>query len=420
MNVPIAFISYSYDSPEHQAWVVKLAADLRKAGIEVILDKWDLSPGADLVAFMDRSIGKAHRVILVCSEEYVSKADSGQGGVGYERLIISSELAGRIDSRKFIPIVKSESKKTPHFLGSRVYLDFAGQNYEAALEDLVRELHGTPKYTKPPLGQNPYSSTATSIARSPSTESGTNARGEQLLDEAWFNICDSHASKGFNETAPGAAMEIRSVLHSPLNKSQIELLGAVRSSEITTFGWPIGVLIEPSDEYRPKPMADGIVAELAVQNRPLGGGSSYDYWYLRATGDFFLLHNLFEDSRDKAAIFFNTRIVRVAESLLFLSRLYSSLGVPGDSKATVRIGHRGLSGRELKSSSPNRYLWPTKATAADKANAQVTDSVSGLKDRIVDHVIQICRPMFMMFDFKEFDRFIYEDIIVRFQNGQVT
>ena len=47
-------------------------------------------------------------------------------------------------------------------------------------------------------------------------------------------------------------------LHDGLNKSQIELLSAVRASQIKTFGWPIAVLLENRDEYRPRPFGDGI------------------------------------------------------------------------------------------------------------------------------------------------------------------
>jgi hypothetical protein len=39
-------------------------------------------------------------------------------------------------------------------------------------------------------------------------------------------------------------MELRFGLHDPLSKSQVDLLNAVRKSEIHTFGWPIAVTLE--------------------------------------------------------------------------------------------------------------------------------------------------------------------------------
>jgi hypothetical protein len=51
------------------------------------------------------------------------------------------------------------------------------------------------------------------------------------------------------------------------------------------------------------------------------GRASYDYWALRENGVFYLLQSLFEDDRDANAIFFNSRLVRVTESLLFAANL---------------------------------------------------------------------------------------------------
>lgn len=52
------------------------------------------------------------------------------------------------------------------------------------------------------------------------------------------------------------SMELRFALHDPITKSQLELLSAVRGAEIPTFGWPIGVVIDNRDEYRPRPYGD--------------------------------------------------------------------------------------------------------------------------------------------------------------------
>ncbi len=67
MNEPIVFISYSHESDQHLEWVLRLATDLRARGIDAILDQWDLSPGQDAVAFMEQSIARADRVLLLLS-----------------------------------------------------------------------------------------------------------------------------------------------------------------------------------------------------------------------------------------------------------------------------------------------------------------------------------------------------------------
>jgi hypothetical protein len=123
MPAPKVFISYSHDSQPHKDWVRSLAADLRANGIDAVLDQWDLSAGQDIAAFMAGGIRTANRVLLICTDKYVSKAEAGSGGVGYERLIVTAEVVGSLDTIKFIPIVRSNAggRKVPDFLGPRVY-----------------------------------------------------------------------------------------------------------------------------------------------------------------------------------------------------------------------------------------------------------------------------------------------------------
>jgi hypothetical protein len=192
---PKAFVSYSYDSPEHKAWVLKLAMDLRSNGVDVTLDQWDLKPGQDMAAFMADGVAKSDRVLLICSENYVRRAEKGSGGVGYERLVITSELVSDIDTRKFLPVIRNSSaRRLPHFLGPRLYVDFtADAEYSVKLEEILRDLHAAPALEKPPLGQNPFSST-------PSAETPTRAGSAPLGVEEQNRLCggghgDGHGSR---------------------------------------------------------------------------------------------------------------------------------------------------------------------------------------------------------------------------------
>ena len=156
---PKVFISYSHDSPEHKQWVSELAARLRRSGVDAILDQWDLGLGDDITRFMERGIVNADRVLVICTDEYVSKANAGEGGVDYERMIINAELVQNLGTDKFIPIIRQASgkAKTPTFLGTRVYADFRNDNrFDTECEKLIRELHEMPIIEKPPLGKNPF------------------------------------------------------------------------------------------------------------------------------------------------------------------------------------------------------------------------------------------------------------------------
>jgi formylglycine-generating enzyme required for sulfatase activity len=156
MTNPSVFLSYSHDSAAHQAWVRKLAEDLRGQGVDATLDQWDLRHGADLVAFMEAGIREAERVLLVCSSAYVRKAEQRKGGAGYEGMIVTSHVARSTDTVKFIPLVRDNPAEPllPDFLGPRLWLDFRDDLlYAERLEDLVRELHDLPRFRKPPLGR---------------------------------------------------------------------------------------------------------------------------------------------------------------------------------------------------------------------------------------------------------------------------
>ena len=156
---PKVFISYSHDSPEHKRWVSELGAKLRHKGVDAILDQWDLGPGDDVTQFMERGIIDSDRVLVVCTDSYVSKANAGEGGVGYERMIVTAQLVQDLGTDKFIPVIRQASgqEKTPTFLGTRVYIDFRNDSqFESEFDKLIHELHQVPVVQKPPLGKNPF------------------------------------------------------------------------------------------------------------------------------------------------------------------------------------------------------------------------------------------------------------------------
>lgn len=89
MPDPKCFISYSWDSPSHKDWVRLLSEKLHQNGVYTYLDQWDVSLGAQLPKFMEKSIRESDFVLLVCTSKFAAKADAGQGGVGYEKNIVT-------------------------------------------------------------------------------------------------------------------------------------------------------------------------------------------------------------------------------------------------------------------------------------------------------------------------------------------
>lgn len=158
-HIPKVFISYSHDTPAHKKWVGEFASKLVDKRIDVFLDQWDLSPGDDIIKFMEKSVTEADRVLMICSEPYVRKADDGQGGVGYEAMIVTGELVRNLGTSKFIPVARQSNSEVvlPKSVSTRFYINLGeDQNYEEQFELLIRELHNEPAIKKPPLGKNPF------------------------------------------------------------------------------------------------------------------------------------------------------------------------------------------------------------------------------------------------------------------------
>jgi hypothetical protein len=158
MTTPSVFISYSHDDLEHKRWVLSLSTRLRKSGVDVILDQWDLDAGDDLASFMTNSLEKADRVLMVCTQNYVNKANEGKGGVGVERMILTAEYLSNIDSNKVIPVIKQHGEKSvPTFFQTKLYIDFSrADEYEASFDDLLRNILSKPLIEKPAIGTSPF------------------------------------------------------------------------------------------------------------------------------------------------------------------------------------------------------------------------------------------------------------------------
>jgi hypothetical protein len=157
---PIIFISYSWDNDAHINWVLNLAQRLREIGIDVILDKYELKLGHDLLYFMEQSVAKSDKVLLILTPNYKLKAEKREGGVGYEYSIISSRMYElNVKNNKFIPILKYGTKhqSIPHYFESKLYLDMTNEGqFDAQLESLVRDIYEVPKLQKPNLGVKPF------------------------------------------------------------------------------------------------------------------------------------------------------------------------------------------------------------------------------------------------------------------------
>lgn len=156
--MPKAFISYSWEDEDHRTWVREFATRLRADGIETAIDQWNAIPGDQLPAFMESAIRSNDYVLIVCTPKYKQKSDNRQGGVGYEGDIMTSEVLGTANHRKFIPILRegSWSDSAPTWLRGKYFIDLSASPYsEENYGDLLVTMHGV-RNTPPPIGK-PFS-----------------------------------------------------------------------------------------------------------------------------------------------------------------------------------------------------------------------------------------------------------------------
>ena len=157
-GIPTAFVSYSWDNADHKLWVRQLAEKLRSQGVKVILDQWELNAGGDRTHFMESNIVASDFVIIVCTPAYAKKGNKRDGGVGYEAMIITSQLAQRILQNKFIPVLRLgdfDDSAVPVWLQSKIGVDLRGHPYDQKEYDiLLRTLHRANELA-PPIGPKP-------------------------------------------------------------------------------------------------------------------------------------------------------------------------------------------------------------------------------------------------------------------------
>lgn len=165
-EAPRVFISYSHDDEAHKQWVLMLATRLMANGVDVILDQWDMRLGGNLPAFMEKGLSNAARVLAVCSEAYVRKSNEGEGGVGYEKTILTGQMMQNVNTDRVIPVRRRNESEiaVPTFLLGRLYVDMRDdRNFEATYTELLRDIHSQPVAPRPALGTNPFTITVPDI-----------------------------------------------------------------------------------------------------------------------------------------------------------------------------------------------------------------------------------------------------------------
>lgn len=158
INERKVFISYSWEKEETKNMAMALALELNKHKyINVVLDRWHLSPGDDKYVFMEESVSNSDYVFLLLDEAYQKKADNREGGVGDETTLITTNIYRESIQSKFLPLIMERNENgevfAPNYLQSRLYIDLSNElEFEEKLEEIFRHIYNKPKDEMPPSG----------------------------------------------------------------------------------------------------------------------------------------------------------------------------------------------------------------------------------------------------------------------------
>ncbi|MCX5647360.1 MAG: TIR domain-containing protein [Phycisphaerae bacterium] len=150
INPPECFISYAWGVPEHERWVEKrLATDLQKAGIGVVLDRWENDRAGKSVSRFVSRIADCGIVIPVGTplyfQKFQNKVSSTGSVVASEVDLISQRLMGtESDKETVMPVLLAGEKKTslPPLMWDRVHRDFRNESaYFSTAFDVILDLY---------------------------------------------------------------------------------------------------------------------------------------------------------------------------------------------------------------------------------------------------------------------------------------
>lgn len=138
----VIFFSYSRDDA---GFALKLAQDLRQAGVEIWVDKLDIPPSAEWDEEVEAAMKASGKMLVVLSQSSVASQN------------VRDEIAFALSSGKRVFPVVIDDCEIPYRLARRQHVDFRGR-YEEARAELIKALGGEPLPPPPALnGPGPRS-----------------------------------------------------------------------------------------------------------------------------------------------------------------------------------------------------------------------------------------------------------------------
>lgn len=158
----------------------------------------------------------------------------------------------------------------------------------------------------------------------------------------------------------------------------------------------------------PKPGRDNVYVEIGSP-----GFIRYQYWNLRKDGAFYQLTDFYEDSKPnmngiygeerlqpQKYLFFDARIHRILDSVLYASNLYTNIGLPENSRILIRITLGGLLGRDLQTFHRNMD-YERICHLEEPISVEIQTSIKEIKEKHIEFVHKIINEV--VFYFKNYE-----------------
>ena len=143
------FVSYSWDSKEHQQWVLDLVKNLRQEGLDANYDQGITATSTvNLNQMMVEHMRDDDYILIVLTEKHTAKANDFVGGVGFETILSLPIIQQHLD--KLIILIRQPNvlqKTIPFHLQGVNYIDLSdNSNFEEKFEELIYRLQKVPMF----------------------------------------------------------------------------------------------------------------------------------------------------------------------------------------------------------------------------------------------------------------------------------
>lgn len=158
-------------------------------------------------------------------------------------------------------------------------------------------------------------------------------------ERRWLERHRATARKGLREAGKRGFLELGFSLSPPPPRISVARLTSAAEHAVIRHAefLPIGMVGAAGRAPRPHVAAAEIWADLDGANR-----GSYNFWALDSGGDFYALQSFREDKYPPERLFWDTRLRKIAEAVLYAGMLYSRLGVPRETVISIGVIHGGL------------------------------------------------------------------------------